>query len=51
MNKDLIICSLCGEEFDPGDLDAVIFHEVHRPMLDVQYRGSKKIEEKGEPSE
>lgn len=39
-----ITCGVCGFQFDPGDLDAVLFHETHFHQPDIQYSGSKKIE-------
>jgi hypothetical protein len=43
-DSERIQCRVCGELFNPGDLDQVIFHEVHRPMPDAQYSGSRKVE-------
>ncbi len=38
-------CSKCNEEYNPGDLDAVFFHEGnHEPAPDIQYGSSKKLE-------
>lgn len=39
-----ITCGVCGVEFDPGDLDAVLFHETHVHRPDIQYSGSRKVE-------
>jgi ribosomal protein L37AE/L43A len=31
--REVIACRVCGEPFNPADLDAVVFHETHRPSL------------------
>jgi hypothetical protein len=41
MSTHKIVCSVCGCEFDPLDLNQVIYHEQvpHRPIEAVQYVG------------
>jgi hypothetical protein len=36
-------CQQCGEMVDMRQLDDVLFHEDHKPRLDIQYEGSKRI--------
>lgn len=40
-------CATCGSDFDPFDLNAVLFHETHTPAVAVNYAGSSKVG--GEP--
>ena len=40
-----IQCGVCQEWMDCRDLDEVCFHETHVAAPDVQYTGSKKVED------
>jgi hypothetical protein len=40
-------CETCGEMVDMRQLDDVLFHEDHVPRPDIQYGGSKRLDELG----
>jgi len=38
-------CNECGKDFDPEDLTQALYHEVHRPVLELGIRGYEMCQE------
>jgi hypothetical protein len=47
-NDQSCLCATCGEAFDMGNLDEVVFHETHVPKTDIPYTGSVRIPSLGD---
>ena len=44
MSKMKVRCNKCHRDFDPSNLDEVMFHEVHAPIIATRIVGKPKSE-------